>query len=272
VVVHSSKSRKGAHARTLFNERVPPHLARALYISLVIASGLSGDAAVDKVWPPTHGLGVLAMPYNGRMAHENGGCLALDSWTLMPLGKDDQIAVVMDSEEMDRSELESGLVAMGVRTDGEAQLLSGCGTDNKQPWSPRTVKDEQDGGVQLMYNNCAAVDRLVSEATSINYEFWFSMMTNFRPFRGGREIFEQISMLDPARYKARQLANMWSKISGGPRKCENLDPGWECPNRAACVAKSPAGLPFHLQKQIDAAGGSVDQQPAPGNGSQDHQA
>lgn len=249
VVLHASKSGKGAHIRTLFKQKVPTHLARALYLALVIAAGLSADSAVDKVWPPSKGLGVLALPYNGKIAKQTGGTLALDAWSLAPLDKQEQVAAVLDTEEMDREELEQALVSMQIRTDREARLLSGGGGGGgRGSDTQREVKNQADGGIHLMINHCEAVKRLADEAPHVPYEFWFAMMTNFRPFIGGYDLFEEFSRLDPVRYDARRMTQSWQAISGGPRLCENLQTGWRCPKRGECAARSPAGLPFALKK------------------------
>lgn len=249
VVVHTSKSGKGAHIRTLFADRVPTHLARAMYVAMVVTAGLSADKAVDKVWPPTHGLGVLALPYNGKIAMHCGGTLALDPWSLKPLPKADQLTGVLDSEELARDDLENTLVAMEIRTDEEARLLSGSGhTNTRAPDGLRQIKDQADGGIQHMLEICDAVKRLGDEAPHLSYEFWFSMMTNFRPFIGGYDIFAEYSRLDPVRFNERHLTRTWQAISGGPRRCDNLDTGWQCPKYGVCPAKSPAGLPFAVER------------------------
>lgn len=249
VIVHSSKSGKGAHIRTLFRESVPTYLARALYIALVLAAGLSGEKAVDKVWPPSHGLGVLALPYNAQCAQASGGSLALDCNTLRPLDRDAQASAVLDAPELSRDETERTLKALGIHTDAEAALLSGQAR-SRNGWTDgtRTVKNGTDGGIQEMMKHCAAVERLRLFPTEATYEFWFSLMTNFRPFIGGAEIFTALSQLDPERFDKRVLDRSWKAIAGGPRLCEHLDSGWTCPKRAFCPARSPAGLPFAVRR------------------------
>lgn len=252
IVVHSSKSGKGAHIRTLFSERVPTFLARALYMAIVLASGLSGAKAVDKVWPPTHGLGVLALPYNAKVAKASGGSLALNPYTLQPIEKSAQTAAVLDTQEVSRSELEQTLKSMGVLTEKEAALLSGTASMNRK-WdgtAERSNKDGTDGGIQHMMRECAAVERLREEAESATYEFWFGMATNFKPFIGGYELFKALSEIDVGRFKQRDLDKQWRAISGGPRLCSHLESGWTCPKRAECAARSPAGLPFAVQRRL----------------------
>ena len=73
IMVHASKSGNGAHIRTLFSERVPTYLARALYMAMVIAAGLSADKAVDKVWPPSNGVGVLLAAPVLVLRHDRAG-------------------------------------------------------------------------------------------------------------------------------------------------------------------------------------------------------
>lgn len=249
IVVHTSKSGKGAHIRTLFSDRIPTHLARSMYIAMVVSSGLSANKAVDKVWPPTHGLGVLALPYNGAMAKKYGGTVALNPWTLSPLPKADQVTGVLEAPEMSRDDVEKTLVAMQIRTDEEARLLSGCARSAlENPDGLREIKNQTDGGIQHMIEMCDAVKRLEEEGPFISYDFWFSMMTNFRPFIGGYEIFREFSRLDPARFDERHLLRTWEAISGGPRRCDNLDTGWECPRLRVCPARSPAGLPFAVER------------------------
>ena len=249
-IVHSSKSGKGAHIRTLFSESVPGFLARALYVAIVLAAGLSADKAVDKVWPPVHGLGVLALPYNAQCANAAGGTLALNPNTMQPLPKEAQLSCVLDAHDMTRGEVEDVLRSMGVFTEGQAALLAGqaratCANSD----GTRVIKDGVDGGVKHMLSTCEAVKRFQDEATSVSYEFWFGMMTNFRPFIGGKDLFTAISELDPKRFDQRVIENSWKAIRGGPRLCTHLDTGWECPMLGTCQAKSPAGLPFALRRE-----------------------
>jgi hypothetical protein len=246
VLVHTSKSGRGAHVRTLFSEYVPSWLARALFVAVVMAAGLEGDKAVDKVWPPRQGQGVLIFPYQAKCFKEHGGGVALDQNTLRPLPKGQQLSSVLEAPEMSREEAERTLGAMGVRTETDARTIAGCSL--MEDGGQRIIKDGTDGGVQYMVERCAAVKRLQDEARSVPYEFWFGMMTNFKPFVGGREIFEAISQLDPARFGARELGRSWNAIRGGPRMCENLDTGWSCPLLGVCPARSPAGLPFGLRR------------------------
>jgi hypothetical protein len=249
VVVHSSKSGVGTHIRTLFKERVPSFLARALYVSLVIAAGINRNSAVDRIWPPTHGLGVLALPYNGRAALEKKGCLALDPHNFEPLSKADQTAAVLGAEKLAKSEVEKILWGMGIKTEQEACIMSGTGLKNDHP-GERQIKSGTDGGIQLLVNECLAAKRLRDEARTISYEFWFGMLTNFRPFIGGYEIFRAMSQLDPSRFNVDALDKSWKAVSGGPRMCMNLDHKWKCEKMVSgeCIARSPAGLPFAIKR------------------------
>ena len=249
VVVHSSKSGNGAHVRTLFSEKVPAFLARAMYIAIVLAAGLNGDAAIDKVWPPSHGLGVLALPYNSQCAKSCGGTMALNGTTLQPLARDCQVPAVLDTDEMNRREVETTLRAMGLRTESDAAILSGQARVKAEWLDPtRQVKDGVDGGIQHMMRMCDAVARLRDHATAVSYEFWFGLMTNFRPFIGGYEIFTELSALDSKRFDKKALDRSWKAIAGGPRLCQHLDAFWDCPRRGSCPARSPAGLPFAIRR------------------------
>jgi hypothetical protein len=249
VIIHASKSGKGAHIRTIFSERVPTFIARALYIALVITAGLNGEKAVDKVWPPSHGLGVLALPYNAQCAKAVGGTLALDPNTLRPLARDAQVASVLDTEEMSREQAEATLRHLNVLTEIDAAILSGAAKSNGKYVDPtRAVREGTDGGIQEMMYHCHAVDRLRDEATLVSYEFWFGMMTNFRPFIGGKEIFTALSQLDASRFEPKVLERSWKAIAGGPRMCAHLDTSWTCPLFGTCPAKSPAGLPFAVKR------------------------
>lgn len=249
VIIHSSKSGKGAHIRTLFSDRIPTFLARAMYVALVITAGLNGEKAVDKVWPPSHGLGVLALPYNAQCARAAGGCLALHPNTLRPLDKDEQACVVNDTEEMGRDQVESVLRHLGVHTEAEAAVLSGAARHNGSFVDQgRVVRNGTDAGIQEMMHHCEAVARLRDHATEVSYEFWFSMMTNFRPFIGGLEIFTALSQLDPARFEQKVLDRSWKAISGGPRMCMHLDTTWTCPLYGRCPVRSPAALPFAVKR------------------------
>lgn len=254
VVVHSSKSGAGTHIRTLFKERVPSFIARALYVSLVIAAGLSRDSAVDRVWPPTHGLGVLALPYNGRAAIEKRGCLALDPHNFEILSKNDQTNAVLGAERLTKREIERILCIMGVKTEQQACIVSGTGLSRDAPVGLRSIKDGTDGGIQLMVNECLAVQRLRAEARRITYEFWYSMATNFHPFIGGYQIFRAMSELDPARFDLKALDKTWRAIAGGPKMCVHLDTNWRCEKIGTCSARSPAGLPFAIKRAEREAG------------------
>jgi hypothetical protein len=244
IAAHTSKSGKGAHVRTIFERPIPVFMARALYMSLIVAAGLLSDASLDKVWPPVSGLGVLAMPYNSKVAKTCGGTVSIDPITLKPLRKEDQLRSLLEYDGMKLDEVENVLLSLGVRTEGEAiALAGGLGKVN------RDLKDQVDGGIQLMLHHCDAVKRLEQSARDIPYEFWFSMMTNFKPFIGGLELFTEYSSLDNERFNIKELLASWRAISGGPRRCVNLDFSWQCPQIGVCKAQSPAGLPFHLVKE-----------------------
>jgi hypothetical protein len=241
ILMHKSKSGAGLHIRTVFRELVPVHEARALYVSLVLLAGLAGDAAVDKVWPPPYGLGVLAFPYNAKFALETGGCLALDPFTMRVLDRSEQMMPVLDSTEPDRDDLIGALKALGLKTHDQVHLLSSGAPARQDPTVSHTKKGT-DKGIHIMFDQCEAVNRLRYQSRELSYEFWFGMMTNFAPFADGHEFFTTISKLDSARFDEKRLNAMWSSIKGGPRYCENLDMGWTCPKRATCTARSPAGL------------------------------
>lgn len=242
VLVHRSKSGKGMHVRTCFEGSVPSFFARALYVSLCIAAGIEGDKAVDKVWPPTFGYGVLALPYQAAWARRTGGTLAVDPGTLEPLPRDAQLDSVLDGDEMQYGEVLSVLDFLGVSSARQAKAISGFTGYVGQ------VKDGLDGGVQYMVRECAAVQRLVDEAETLPYEFWFGMMTNFKPFMGGKELFQAFSELDERRWNKREFDRSWEAVRGKPRMCWNLDNNWRCPLCDKCGAKSPAGLPFFLKR------------------------
>jgi hypothetical protein len=243
-VIHTSKSGKGFHIRTLFKGSITSWLARALFVSLAIASGIAEDKALDKVWPPTRGYGVLALPYQSAYAKATGGSQAVDRRSLSVLEPGNQIEAVTDVEEVTAHEVESILQFLGVNSENEAKIVAGFPLQIKG--IPMT--DGTDGGIQDMVRYCRAVRKLHDEASSISYEFWFGMMTNFKPFSGGREIFEAISELDTERFDLDALNRSWKGISGKPRLCTNLDPNWTCPMKERCDAKSPAGLPFAIKR------------------------
>jgi hypothetical protein len=244
-IVHTSKSGKGFHIRTLFKRPITCWLARALFVAMAIASGIDEDKALDKVWPPTRGHGVLALPYQAEYAHKNGGSQAFDVKTMEPLPKGEQLEAVTEAEEVHPEEVEAILEFLGVKTEKSAKILSGF------PLNVRgiAVKDGTDKGIQEMITWCYAVERLIEEAAEIPYEFWFGMMTNFKPFYGGREIFQAMSELDTARFDPKALERSWNGINGGPRLCVNLDHNWRCPKLGICKSKSPAALPFERRRK-----------------------
>ena len=253
IMAHTSKSGKGAHIRTIFNRPVPTFMARALFVSLIIAAGLSTNTAVDKVWPPVSGIGTLAMPFNSRIAKECGGTVSINPITLQDLRRQDQLVPILEHDGMTLDDVERTLLSLGIRSEKDAIAVAGGAGK-----PARDVKEQVDGGVQLMLQNCEAVARLEREARHISYEFWFSMMTNFKPFIGGLDLFTEYSKLDPSRFNHKELMASWRAISGGPRRCANLDFGWQCSKIDICPAKSPAGLPFHIVRDL----GSVAQEQA----------
>jgi hypothetical protein len=203
--------------------------------------------AVDKVWPPARGYGVLALPYQKRYAIQNRGTLAVDveNWSL--IRKSEQLDAVLECEELDQDEVASFLEFVGIADERAAKMLSG--TPLRMLDRGVAVKDGTDTGLTHMVQYCEAVKRFEEEATELSYEFWFGMMTNFKPFAGGKELFEKFSQLDPGRWKQRPFDAMWRGIKGGPRLCCNLEQGWVCPQRDVCEARSPAGLPFWLRRK-----------------------
>lgn len=242
VLVHTSKSGKGLHIRTVFREMVPVHEARALYLSILLQAHLHRDAAVDKVWPPPHGLGVLAFPYNARLALQNGGTLALNPFTLQVLGRSEQMTPVLDALEPDLAKVRAALAFLGVTTFQQAEFLSAGTLSRIVEASSANVARGTDKGIGKMLTQCRAVWEMVSRPTEVSGPFWWSMMTNFRPFAAGYDIFCDLSEQDPARFDIKEIDKRWFSIKGGPVNCENLEPGWTCPNRDRCKARSPAGL------------------------------
>ena len=245
ILVHTSKSAKGCHIRTLFDKAVPSWMARAMYVALAVSADLNQDSACDKVWPPSRGYGVLALPYQGRYAVQNGGCIALDPNTWRPYPVDVQLDVVADTREMDGEDIEGVLRTFGITTERQAKLLAGAAMNG--PVEP-SCRDGTDGGIQEMVMHCAAVKRLEEEAGTVPYVFWFGMMSNFKPFAGGRDLFNAYCELDPKRNDPRATDRMWKAIGGRPRLCLHLDPHWICPNQGRCPANAPAGLPFAMKK------------------------
>jgi len=216
-----------------------------VYLVIISSAALDRDKAVDKVWPPRSGTGVLALPYNSKAAKETGGTLAVDPDTLDQLPKDWQLPAVLDGEEMTPEDCEGLLKSVGLEGDLERKLFAGCPVQEHE----QRTKDGSDGGLQYMLEYCYGAKRLREFPTEISYEFWFSMMTNFKPFEGGYAIFDALSALDLVRYPDANVLAHWKSIRGGPRLCDNLEPGWTCPARNVCSAKAPAGLPFALKRQ-----------------------
>ena len=242
VIVHSSKSGKGYHVRTLFSESVPTHYARAMYACLIILSQLSADTSVDKVWPPASGLGVLALPYNSRYSQTTGGCLALNTSTLKPLPKEEQLSTVLDSEEIALNDVTGQLEEFGCTTEEEARALSGSPLHGGL--AQDLIKDGVDRGVMVMHEGCEACRYFIDHVAELDYRAWFGMMTNYKPFVDGKKIFEIVSQLDPARFNQKTLDKSWRAIRGKPVNCRNLfGSDWECAHSAECDARSPAGFP-----------------------------
>lgn len=258
VALHTSKSGKGMHVRTLLSERLPAYLVRAMYVAIAISASVSNDPSFDKVWPPVRGVGVLALPYNADRAKVCQGTIALDPNTLCPFQKQDQFRSILEAEEMTRTDVEGVLQFFGIQNEKQARMLAG--DTDPAGWNARLTrsqKEEADGGIQHMCLLCDAVKRLETEASTLSYEFWFSMMTNFHPFVGGMAIFEAYSSLDVERYDSLHLRKKWRTVRGGPRKCEHLEPGWVCPSREVCPARAPAGLPFAVRRMEKQTGVEV---------------
>jgi len=267
ILAHRSRGGRGVHIRTLFEEPVPTYVGRALYVSMLTSAGLQAnpgqeawrDPAIDKVWPPPTGKNTLMLPYNSAWYKMTGGGAALDVNTLEPLPEGKQIECVLDAFKMQgEDEVVTRLQEWGVETDMELRQIGGLLPDYSVPGGERRQHYElggHDEGVSDMVKSCVAVRTLVDNACTVSYEFWFSMATNFKPFKGGKEIFERISKLDPERFDQKALDSMWKAIRGGPRRCENLDPhGFACPARSVCRAASPAGLPaqlFRLRRRFE---------------------
>lgn len=246
VVVHTSKSGKGLHIRTLFKKPISCWMARALFIAIALASGIDQSKANDKVWPPTRGYGVLALPYQSQFAKANMGTMALNTSTFEPLARGEQIEAVTEAMELDQGDVEGLLNFLGIKTEQAAKILSDAPLHCDRGL---TVKDGTDTGIQEMILNCLAVRRLHDEAGTIPYDFWFGMMTNFKPYSGGKELFAAFSELDVERWSRRAFEQSWDAIVGKPRYCSNLQTGWTCPARDTCEARSPAGLPFALRRR-----------------------
>lgn len=243
VIMHTSKSGKGLHVRTLFKSYVPSFFARALYMALIVSAGLKTDSSVDKIWPPPTGLGVLAMPYNFKAVKEHGGTLAVDPNTMQPYKRAQQFDAVLEAGEMSDDEVVGVLESFGMRTEKEQMIAAGvpAGLDPRKSYAPA---ENQDGLVEMV-NNCAAVEYVMREleTSTISRNFWWSMMTNFKPFKDGKRIYEAMSSADERRFEKKVFDKQWESVKGKPRLCENLDPGnWECPKRDTCPARAPAGL------------------------------
>lgn len=245
VVLHTSKSGTGCHIRTLFRHPVSTWLARALFIALAIAAEISADKAVDKVWPPSRGYGVLALPYQSAYAKQVGGTLAIDPTTFKRVPKGEQVEAVTEADDLQPDDILGLLDFMGVKSEQAAKILSGGPLHT----SGVAIKEGTDRGIQEMVSRCAAVRRLQDESTTIPYEFWFGMMTNFKPYWGGKDLFQALSELDTKRWNERAFEASWRAITGKPRYCENLERGWVCPERSRCSARAPAGLPFAVRRQ-----------------------
>ena len=133
---------------------------------------------------------------------------------------------------------------MEIRTERMARAIAGQSVVKKSS----EVREGADGGLAHMVDHCEAVERLGREAATISYEFWFAMMTNFKPFIGGKEVFEAYCKMDSERFEPKEFERSWKAINGGPRKCVNLDPTWQCPHVSVCGARAPAALPFCMHR------------------------
>jgi hypothetical protein len=244
VVAHTSKSGKGLHIRTFFSQPIQTFLARAMYLAMLVCADVAHDKAVDKVWPPVNGFGVLALPYNARWAIRNRGTLAVDLRTLEPLPKHQQLDATLHAPSLEEEHVIGLLQEMGVHTEGDAMKLSGdTRNDGEHSW---IVRDQVDGGIDVMIENCLAAQRFMEFPSEASYSFWFAMMTNFKPFIHGKELFEKFSQLDPDRFDQKELDRSWGCIRGKPRLCANFD--WKCPLLGQCLARSPAALPIHMKR------------------------
>lgn len=248
VVVHTSKSGKGLHVRTLFKKHIPSFLARSLYMAILCASKLNNDSSVDKVWPPPTGRGVLAMPYQLNFAKTCGGGLAIDPNTFTPYKRAQQFDAVLEATEMEEEDVVGVLDAFGMHTERE-QLAAAGVPKGLDPRKTYVASETQDGLVEL-FQNCAAVEYVIRElaGSTLHRNFWWGMMTNFKPFRDGRRLYDEISQLDVRRYNKKVFDRQWESVKGKPKLCENLDPGWVCPKRRECTAKAPAGLGARLAR------------------------
>jgi hypothetical protein len=254
VIVHSSKSGMGFHIRTLL---VPMKvaLARALYIQLAIVAGVLAEKAFDKVWPPSRGTGILALPWHPWAGQRNGGGLAMDSRTLDLLMPEDQAAVVLDSPRMSEQDMFLTLSSMGVNTEPEIEKLAGCSI--RDSFQRSTCEEGRDPDIAVLMSHCLAAQRLECEIDTVDYRFWWAMMSNFKLFDQGRETFEAISMRDSARYRPRALDSMWKSTNrnAGPVRCENLSHEWRCPLLGQCGkteslegVRAPVALPRRLRR------------------------
>ena len=250
-MVHTSKSGKGFHIRTLFKKHIPSFLARALYAGILAYAGLANgqdkDKSVDKIWPPATGRGVLALPYQRSFAHSNKGTLALDPHTLRLIKSARQYDAVLQADELEEHEVLEILKQLGATTESEIMTAAGVpkGLDPRLTY----VLAENQDGLQHLFSQCEAVEHVIREltASTLPRNFWWGMMTNFKPFREGKELYDKISQLDTRRYRKKTFDAQWNSIKGKPRLCENLDPGWTCPRRDTCPARAPAGLAARLQ-------------------------
>jgi len=250
-LVHRSKSGKGYHIRTLFSERVDGYLARCLYLCLANAAQVDIDSAFDKVWPPSQGYGVLALPLNCKYI-KDGGCVALDPATFEPIDLTCQIEAILEAKTMDATELTGTLVAMDATTEKLARQIAG--SSGRSLNGQEANEGGKDGGLPHMMDNCYAVNRLIEEPLLVHYDFWVGMASNFKPFIGGREVFQSIQQnhyqVDPgsAKYDPRRFEHIWRPLKK-PHLCTRLSNAeWTCPNLGVCGCRAPAGLPFWLRK------------------------
>jgi len=250
-IVHTSKSGKGIHIRTLFKTHISSFLARSLYMMILTAAGLATketkDTSIDKIWPPATGRGVLALPYQQSFARANKGTLAIDPHTFRVLNSCRQYDAVLAADELEEHDVLEILKTMGCQNESEMMAVAGV-PKGLDPRLTYVSAGDQDG-LRHLFSQCEAVEHVIREltASTLPRNFWWGMMTNFKPFREGKELYDKISQLDTRRYRKKTFDAQWNSIKGKPRLCENLDAGWTCPRRDTCPARAPAGLAAKLQ-------------------------
>jgi hypothetical protein len=94
-VSHTDQLGTGIHVRCLFSDPVPAFLARDLFASVLIASGLKKNVDFRSIWPFRKVKNSsISLPYNKSIALENGGGLAVLPGTIEPLRAKEQLSVV----------------------------------------------------------------------------------------------------------------------------------------------------------------------------------